>query len=140
MISHVTLGVSDIDDAMTFYRQFMEVVGWEEKFATRRVPPGPWAGFRPIGAARPLLIIAHPDCPNTPAPAPGAGAMPVFQLATRAALDAVHAEALALGAAEVQPPAPAYPAPDYAAAVRDPFGNLLGLVCHAAEDAPVEAG
>ena len=50
MFSHVTVGVGDIDAAMTFYRQFMEVLGWEEKFATRRSPPGPWAGFRPEGA------------------------------------------------------------------------------------------
>ena len=54
MISHITLGVGDIDDAMTFYRQFMEVIGWDEKFATRRSPPGPWAGFHPAGADRPL--------------------------------------------------------------------------------------
>ena len=133
MIAHVTLGIGDIDDAMTFYRQFMEVLGWEEKFATRRSPPGPWAGFRPVGADRPLLIIAHPDCPHSLAP-PGGGAMVAFERPTRAAVDAAHAEGLALGATDAGAPGPAYPAPGYAAHLRDPWGNLLTLICHA--DAP----
>lgn len=133
MISHITLGVSDIDDAMTFYRQFMEVIGWEEKFATRRTPPGPWAGFRPAGAPGPLLVIAHPDCPNALA-TPGGGAMVSFEVASRARVGAAHAEALALGGTDAGAPAPAYPAPDFAAHVRDPFGNLLSIVCHAPEE------
>ncbi len=131
MFSHVTVGVSDIDRAMTFYRQFMELLGWEEKFATRRIPPGPWAGFKPVAAPRPLFIIAHPDCPNTPA-APGPGPMVAFEVATPAEVDAAHALALELGGADAGAPAPGYPASDYAGYVRDPFDNLLCVVCHEA--------
>lgn len=134
MIASVTLGVGDIDAAMTFYRQFMEVVGWEEKFATRRSPPGPWAGFRPEGADGPLLIIAHPDGPHAHV-APGGGAMVSFALATPAAVDRAHAEGLALGGTDAGRPGPAYPARDYAARIRDPWGNLLGLVCAARDTA-----
>ena len=132
MISHITLGVPDLDRAMTFYRQFMEVLGWDEKFATRRSPPGPWAGWHPAGAERPLLILSHPDNPHSPA-RPGAGPEVCFEVATRALVDAVHAEALALGGREITPPGPAYPAPDYATRLADPFGNRLAVVCHAPE-------
>lgn len=129
MISHVTLGIGDIDDAMTFYRQFMEVLGWEEKFATRRSPPGPWAGFRPQDAEGPLLIVAHPDCPHSTA-TPG-GAEVAFRLATRAAVSEAHAEGRALGASDAGAPGPGYPAPAFAAHLRDPWGNRLTLVCPA---------
>lgn len=131
MISHVTLGIDDIDAAMGFYRQFLEPLGWEEKFATRRTPPGPWAGFKPVGAARPLLIIAHPDCPNASVRS-GAGPMVAFEVATRSEVDAAHALALALGGDSLGPPAPDYPATDYTACIRDPFGNSLCVVCHEA--------
>jgi len=129
MFSHVTLGVSDIDDAMTFYRQVMEVLGWEEKFATRRNPPGPWAGWHPEGAKAPLLIITHPDNPNFPL-APGEGAVVTFELPTPEAVDAAHAEALALGGTSDRAPGPGYPASDYTACIRDPFGNRLCMVSH----------
>lgn len=130
MIASVTLGVPDLDRAMTFYRQFMEVIGWEEKFATRRSPPGPWAGFHPIGADGPLLIVAHPDCPHSAA-LPGTGPVVTFEVPTRGEVDAAHAEALALGGTEVRAPAPAYPAPGHAAVVTDPFGNRLAILCRA---------
>lgn len=128
MIASVTLGVPDLDRAMTFYRQFMEAIGWDEKFATRRSPPGPWAGFHPLGCDGPLLILAHPDCTHSPA-RPGTGPAITFAVATRARVDAAHAEALALGGSDAGAPGPAYPPPSYTAHVRDPFGNLLGITC-----------
>lgn len=133
MFSHVTIGVSDIDDAMTFYRQFMEVLGWEEKFATRRNPPGPWAGFHPAGASAPLVILSHPDNPHFPlAPASGTleGTVVTFALASPQAVDAAHGEALALGGQSLRAPAPSYPPGDYSACIRDPFGNRLCMVAH----------
>ncbi|MCB1356978.1 MAG: VOC family protein [Maritimibacter sp.] len=128
MISHVTLGIGDIDAAMTFYRQLMEGLGWEEKFATRRSPPGPWAGFHPAGSDRPLLILAHPDCPHSLA-TPGGGAEVAFALATPAAVTAAHATGLALGATDAGAPGPGYPAAAFTARLRDPWGNLLVLTC-----------
>lgn len=130
MLSHVTFGVSNIDDAMTFYRQWMEVIGWDEKFATRRNPPGPWAGWHPLGADTPLFIISHPSNPNAPVP-PGGGAQVTFEVASPGIVDAAHEEALALGGTSVRAPGAGYPATDYTACVRDPFGNTLCIVFHA---------
>ncbi|GKY90198.1 VOC family protein [Sinisalibacter aestuarii] len=132
MIASVTLGVSDIDDAMTFYRQFMEVIGWDEKFATRRSPPGPWAGWHPLGAAGPLFILSHPDNPHSPA-MPGGGAVVSFEVASPALVEAAYDEALALGGKGLRAPGRSYPATDYAASIRDPFGNALRIVCHQAD-------
>ena len=135
MIASITLGVPDLDRAMTFYRQFMEAVGWDEKFATRRSPPGPWAGFHPLGCDGPLLILAHPDCPHSPT-RPGTGPAITFAVATRARVDAAHALALALGGADEGPPGlrTQYHADYYGAYVRDPDGNKLCFVCHAPEE------
>lgn len=130
-LASVTLGVSDIDAAMTFYRQWMEVLGWDEKFATRRNPPGPWAGWHPLGAEGPLFIISHPSNLNAPV-LPGGGAQATFAVASKALVEAAHAEALALGGESARAPGPGYPATDYTACIRDPFGNTLCIVCHAA--------
>lgn len=131
--SHVTLGISDIDRAVAFYRPLMEALGWEERFATRN-PPGPWAGWSPPGKDHPLFIVALPV--DGAAPSPGNGSMLAFSVDTPAAVDTVHALALALGATDARAPGlrPQGHADYYGAELRDPDGNRLGVVCHAGSD------
>ena len=63
---------------------------------------------------------------------PGNGAMVAFEAATRAAVDAFHAAALAGGGSDEGPPGlRTHYHPDYYGAyVRDPEGNKLCAVCH----------
>ena len=132
MFSHFTVGIADIDRAMAFYRPLMEALGWEEKFASRN-PPGPWAGWKRPDADRPLFIVTEPFDREAPAE-PGNGPMVAFRVLARAEVDAVHALALALGAADAGAPGlrPQYHAEYYGAYFRDPDGNKLCVVCHEA--------
>lgn len=132
MISHVTVGINDIDRAVAFYRPLMEALGWEEKFATRAAP-GPWAGWKLPDADRPLFIASVPF--NRDAPShPGNGPMVAFRVYSRADVDAVHALALELGGSDEGAPGlrPHYHQDYYGAYFRDPFGNKLCVVCHEA--------
>ena len=133
MLSHVTVGIRDIDRGVAFYRPLMEALGWEEKFATRAAP-GPWAGWKMPGAERPLFIITAPVNREPPA-GPGNGPMVAFMVETRADVDAAHALALTLGATDEGAPGlrPQYHPDFYAAYVRDPDGNKLCVVCHTPE-------
>ena len=69
---------------------------------------------------------------------PGNGAMVAFEAATRAAVDAFYAAALAGGGSDEGPPGlRTHYHPDYYGAyVRDPEGNKLCAVCH--RPAPVQ--
>jgi catechol 2,3-dioxygenase-like lactoylglutathione lyase family enzyme len=130
--SHVTLGIADIDHALGFYRPFMKVLGWEERFASS-TPPDLWAGWQVPGRDRPLFVVAAPFDGN--APAPGNGQMVAFEAPTRAVVDAAHALALALGGTDEGAPGlrPHYHADYYGGYLRDPDGNKLCVVCHTPE-------
>lgn len=134
MFSHVTVGISDIDRAVGFYRPLMEALGWEEKFATRN-PPGPWAGWHQPDTPRPLFIVMRPF-DNAP-PEPGNGTMVAFNVTDRATVDATWELALDLGGTDEGKPAlrPLYHGDFYGAYFRDPDGNKLCVVCHAPEQA-----
>lgn len=133
--SHVTLGARDLDRALAFYRPLMKALGWQEKFA-ERTPPGPWAGWQPAGHDRPLFIVTLPF--DEAAPSPGNGTMVAFDVATPAEVDAAHALALAQGGTDegAPGPRPQYHAAYYGAYFRDPDGNKLCVVCHAAPAPP----
>ena len=130
MFSHVTLGISDIDRALAFYRPLMEALGWEERWASRE-PPDLWAGFVVPGTAWPQFVVATPfgDGP----PTPGNGTMVAFEVATRAEVAAAHAVALARGGTDEGAPGlrPQYHPQYYGAYLRDPDGNKLCVVRHA---------
>ena len=130
MLSHVTVGISDIDRALGFHRPLMETLGWEEKFATRN-PPGPWAGWKLPDADRPLFIATEPFDREAPAD-PGNGPMVAFRVCSRAEVDTAYALALELGATDAGAPGqrPQYHAAYYGAYFRDPDGNKLCVVCH----------
>ncbi|GKY90197.1 VOC family protein [Sinisalibacter aestuarii] len=130
MFSHVTLGISDLDRALAFYRPLTAALELEEKFNTPDIGRF-WAGYVTPGTDRPIFIVTQPW--NEEAPAPGNGPMVAFAVGTRAQVDEIHALALALGGSNEGAPGLRlhYHADYYGAYFRDPDGNKLCVVCHA---------
>jgi catechol 2,3-dioxygenase-like lactoylglutathione lyase family enzyme len=127
MISHVTLGISDFDRALEFYRPLMQALGLSERFADASRP---WAAWQPAGGGRPLFIIAAPF--DGLAPQPGNGTMVALLAPSRGAVDAAYALGLAHGGSDAGKPGlrPHYHPDYYGAYLRDPDNNKLCLVCH----------
>ncbi len=129
MFSHVTVGISDFDRALAFWRPLMAGLDQRERIID---PAKPWAIWQPAAGGRPLFIITTPF--DGAAPAPGNGAMVAFVAPDRATVDRLHALALTLGGRDEGAPGlrPGYHPDYYGAYLRDPDGNKLCLVCHAA--------
>lgn len=130
MLSHVTIGSSDLDRAKAFYDALLPGLGLvciaDERehglFGYARAPkrtPQFWI-MRPIDGA-PCTI--------------GNGSTFAFEAKTRAAVDAFHAAALAAGAKdEGAPGLRLHYHPDYYGAyVRDLDGHKICVVCHLPE-------
>ncbi|NRR29789.1 VOC family protein [Oxalobacteraceae bacterium] len=127
MLSHVYIGIRDFPAALRFYSGLMEEIGCRLKFSDAGKP---WAGWMPADAPRPLLVIGAPY--NGDAASVGNGQMVALNAPTRAAVDAAHARALALGGGCEGKPGlrPDYHPHYYGAYFRDPDGNKLCVVCH----------
>jgi catechol 2,3-dioxygenase-like lactoylglutathione lyase family enzyme len=130
VFSHVTVGTNDMERAMRFYDAVLAPLGLRRnktfKVAIGYAPAG-FAGINgPFWVLRPY---------NRQPAVAGNGPMPAFVAASRAAVDAFHAAALANGGAdEGAPGIRKHYHPDYYGAyVRDPDGNKLCAVCHAPE-------
>lgn len=127
VISHIFLGVSDFNRALSFYGSVMDELGLALKFSD---PEKPWAAWSSPNAPRPLLLIGAPY--DGLAASPGNGNMVALLAPTRAAVDRAHAAALANGGTCDGPPGlrlnyhPDY----YGAYFRDPDGNKLCVCCH----------
>lgn len=130
MFSHVFVGVSDFERALSFYRALMPVLGIEERFCER---DRPWAGWQSQPGPRPLFLIGLPH--DGQAHAPGNGQMAAFLAERRAIVDRAHAVALAHGGTNEGVPRlrPEYHAHYYGAYFRDTEGNKLCVACHAPE-------
>lgn len=130
MFSHVTVGVTDFERALAFYRRLMPVLGIEERFCER---DRPWAGWQSHPGPRPLFLIGRPY--DQQPHAVGNGQMVAFQASSRRMVDEAHAVALASGGTDEGAPGlrPEYHAHYYGAYFRDSEGNKLCVVCH---DAP----
>lgn len=128
MISHIHLGVAELDRAFGFYAPLMAALGLPLRFRDAG-----WAGWAAPGGGRPLFLIGRPF--DGGAPAPGNGTMVALAAATRAQVDACHRLALAHGGRDEGAPGlrPRYHPDYYGAYFRDPDGNKLCVVCHAAE-------
>jgi catechol 2,3-dioxygenase-like lactoylglutathione lyase family enzyme len=128
VLSHTTLGVSDVQEARRFYAPVLETIGLTLKFADEK-----WAGWKCQETERPLFIITRPFDDN-PASA-GNGQMIALLAATRASVDACYALALQLGGTDEGRPGlrPEYHADYYGAYFRDPDGNKLCVCCHDSE-------
>lgn len=123
MLLYLTIGTNDLAAATRFYRPVMATLG----LALAQSEPDE-IGFAVPGDSRCRLWITRPY-DQQPATI-GNGSMPAFVAATRAAVDAFHAAALAHrgtdeGAPGLRPYGPSF----YAAYVRDPDGNKLSAVC-----------
>ena len=125
MLSHVTIGVKDLDRALAFYVPVLAELGLVQKLSSRE-----WAGWTPPGADRPLFTISRPF--NGRAAEPGNGQMIAFLAASRLIVDACHAKALKHGGTSEGEPGlrPQYHPNYYGAYVRDPDGNKLCVCCH----------
>jgi catechol 2,3-dioxygenase-like lactoylglutathione lyase family enzyme len=130
MFSHLCIGVTDFERALSFYGTLFEALGIEQRFCERDKP---WAGWLSAGGQRPLFVIATPldGAPH----APGNGQMTAFSANSRGQVDEVHRLALSLGAQDEGAPGrrPHYHADYYGAYFRDLDGNKLCVVCHSPE-------
>jgi catechol 2,3-dioxygenase-like lactoylglutathione lyase family enzyme len=130
MFSHIFIGVSDFGRALAFYQPLMHLLGHEARFCDRARP---WAGWQAPGRERPLFLIGAPF--DGQAHAAGNGQMTAFMAPDRAGVDRAHALALEHGGACEGEPGlrPHYHETYYGAYFRDPDGNKLCVVCHAAQ-------
>ncbi|WP_260927035.1 VOC family protein [Novosphingobium sp. 9] len=128
MLSHVTLGISDMDAARRFYAPLLAALGLEVKFADAH-----WAGWKSPQADRPLFVITRPF--DGDAACVGNGQMIALLAGTRAMVDVCHRLALEHGGRDEGAPGlrPHYHAHYYGAYFRDPDGNKLCVCCHEPE-------
>jgi len=129
MLSHITIGISDFDRALTFYDGLFAILGLTRKFAE---PDSAWAGWLEPGRPRPLVIITRPR--NGAPHQPGNGQMTAFLADSRALVARAHSFALAHGGIDEGAPGlrPQYHPDYYGAYFRDPDGNKLCVCCHTA--------
>ena len=130
MLSHVFLGITDFDRAFAFYQELMTGLGIQLRFCEREKS---WAGWQTEGVPRPLFLIGKPH--NGQTHHPGNGQMAALLAANREMVRSVYQAALNRGARCEGPPGirPQYHENYFGAYIRDPDGNKLCVVCHAAE-------
>lgn len=132
VFSHVTIGTSDMERSVRFYDAVLEPLGLVRLKSFRAA-----SGYGPkdfSGINLPFWILRPQD--RKPASA-GNGVTVAFTVASRAAVDAFHAAALAHGGTdEGAPGLRTHYHPDYYGAyVRDPEGSKICAVCHAKPEA-----
>ena len=130
MFSHVFVGISDFERALSFYEPVMKELGIAARFCEHARP---WAGWQSAPEPRPLFVIARPF--DEQAPTPGNGSMVAFMAATREQVRRVYAVAIASGGTCHGAPGlrPEYHQNYYGAYFRDPDGNKLCVASHVAE-------
>jgi catechol 2,3-dioxygenase-like lactoylglutathione lyase family enzyme len=118
ILSHVSVGVADVERARPFYDAVLGALGYGVLMAE----PGIGVAY---GTAFPEFWIQRPF--DGRAASPGNGVHVAFLAPDRAAVDRFHAVALAHGGTCDGPPGerPHYTPGYYAAFVRDPDGNKL---------------
>lgn len=125
LFDHLSLGVQDLERAVTLYDAALAPLGYVRLWRTARA-----AGYGPPGftGEAPFAIIEHGQDSRPPGP----GLHVAFAAPDREAVDRFHAAALAAGGVGEGPPGirenydPGY----YAAFVRDPDGHRLEAVVH----------
>lgn len=122
MIGYVTLGTNDIDRAATFYDELFTVISAgrfmeEDSFIAWGVGPG-----------QPALSVTKPF--NREAASVGNGVMVALAVDSNDKVDALHAKALELGAADEGAPGDRGNG-FYAGYFRDLDGNKLNAYCWA---------
>jgi lactoylglutathione lyase len=130
VFSHIFVGVSDFERALAFYQPLMTVLGIQARFCDAGRP---WAGWQSNPDPRPLFLIGKPY--DRGAHHAGNGQMVALLAVSRALVREAYATALANGGTAEGAPGlrPEYHEHYYGAYFRDPDGNKLCVVCHAAE-------
>lgn len=127
MLSHIHIGVSEFDRALSFYEALMDELGYPLKFIDRARP---WAGWKPAATERPLFLIGRPFDDRDPSP--GNGQMVALTAKNRSQVDRAYRRAVECGGTDEGRPGlrPEYHAHFYGAYVRDPDGNKICVCCH----------
>ena len=123
MLDHLSLGVRDLGQALKFFDATFAPLGYRRQHDNAKE-----ASYGP-GSDRTFWL--YPIAPGEP---PSAAGMHIaFAAPTRAALDAAHRAAVALGATTAREPAhrPENGANYYGSVLVDPDGHRLELVCSA---------
>ncbi len=120
MIDHVSVHVSNLEQAKTFYSTALAPLGYALGFEQ-----GEFLGY--ADSAGMSLGVVHRE--------PVGGGHVAFACADRAAVDAFHEAAVAVGGRDNGAPGVRahYHESYYAAFVHDPDGNNLEAVCHKPE-------
>jgi catechol 2,3-dioxygenase-like lactoylglutathione lyase family enzyme len=123
MLGYVTLGVADIGRAHAFYDALLKPLGGRRMLEDPEHNGFTWYG---TGPGQPGFVITGPW--DGDAASVGNGTMVAFKCESRAVVDAFHARAVSLGAADDGAPGlrtAEGPRAFYGAYVRDPDGNKL---------------
>ncbi len=120
MLSHLSIGVRDLERAVRFYDAALGALGYARVWSNAR-----GAGYGPRGGNDKLALFVRPD-----AAPPAAGFHLAFAAETPAAVHRFYAAALAVGGICDGAPAlrPHYGVSYYAAFVLDPDGHRLEAV------------
>lgn len=119
MLSYVTLGVSNLTSAADFYGKLLADLGAKPLLTMDRII------FFGKSMAQPMLAICIPF--NQQPAEPGNGTMVAISPGSKALVDALYHQALALGATCDGAPGQRIPNAFYGAYVRDPDGNKLAF-------------
>ncbi len=131
MISHVFIGVNDLDRASDFYAPIMDELEWRRRHAKA---PAHLVMWNLAESTRPLFVLGPPF--DGQVADPGNGGMVALLAPDRATVDRTYAIAMAAGATSEGTPGlrPQYHAHYYGAYFRDLDGNKICIVCHQADD------
>ena len=130
MSAYVTIGANDSEASNRFYDAVLGTIGW----SSHAEFPG-WRAYSEGGKGEGFTIwIARPF--DGGVADQGNGSMIGLFATDRAQVDAFHAAALDHGGSDEGAPGhrPHYGPNWYAAYVRDPVGNKLGMICQAPID------
>ena len=119
MIGYVTIGVSDMDSAKSFYASLLEDMGASVTVDMERI------AFIGKSMGEPMLAVCIPydEQPNHP----GNGNMVAISAGTKENVDKLYHKAIELGATCDGEPGQRIPDMFYGAYVRDPDGNKLAF-------------
>jgi catechol 2,3-dioxygenase-like lactoylglutathione lyase family enzyme len=119
MIGYINLGTNQFEQAAIFYDQLLAVIGAE------RVAAGDHFVAWAVEPGMPMLSIIKPY--DGEAASVGNGVMVALKVASNDSVDAIYAQALALGGSDEG--APGMRGSFYAAYFRDLDGNKLNAFC-----------